>query len=81
MASSQITASLRNLPAFERLQPSTLRFPAAGRVRIGTLLPNSFPSLVVKAATVVAPKVFLVIAIVIFVNAFLFECFILRLTL
>ncbi|ESW26553.1 hypothetical protein PHAVU_003G128900 [Phaseolus vulgaris] len=56
MATSQITASLRNLPAFERLQPSTLRFPAAGRVRIGTLTPNSFPSLVVKAATVVAPK-------------------------
>ncbi|KAK7347896.1 hypothetical protein VNO80_22438 [Phaseolus coccineus] len=56
MATSQITASLRNLPAFQRFQPSTLQFPAVGRVRIGTLTPNSFPSLVVKAATVVAPK-------------------------
>ncbi|KAG5112679.1 hypothetical protein AAZX31_13G095300 [Glycine max] len=56
MATSQITSSLRNLPAFERFQPSTLRFPSAGHVRIGTLTQTSFPSFVVKAATVVAPK-------------------------
>ncbi|TKY54394.1 20 kDa chaperonin [Spatholobus suberectus] len=56
MATSQLTASLRNLPAFERFQPSPLRFRSAGHVRIGTLTQTSFPSLVVKAATVVAPK-------------------------
>ncbi|KAL2572020.1 hypothetical protein AAZX31_17G046000 [Glycine max] len=56
MATSQITASLRNLPAFERFQPSALRFSSAGHVRIGTLTQPSFPSFVVKAATVVAPK-------------------------
>ncbi|BAT76903.1 20 kDa chaperonin, chloroplastic-like [Vigna umbellata] len=56
MATSQVTASLRNLSTFERIQPSTLRFPSVGHVRIGTLRQNSFPSLVVKAATVVAPK-------------------------
>lgn len=56
MASSQLTASLRNLPAFERFQPSALRFPSVGHVRIGTLTQTSLPSFVVKAATVVAPK-------------------------
>ncbi|KAK7388276.1 hypothetical protein VNO78_23089 [Psophocarpus tetragonolobus] len=57
MTTSQLTASLRTLPAFERFQPSMLRFPSAGHVRIGTLTQTSFPSFVVKAAaTVVAPK-------------------------
>ncbi|XP_020227532.1 20 kDa chaperonin, chloroplastic isoform X2 [Cajanus cajan] len=56
MATSHLTASLRNLPAFERFQPSTHRFPFAGHVRIATPTRTSFPSFVVKAATVVAPK-------------------------
>ncbi|KAJ1418788.1 GroES-like superfamily [Sesbania bispinosa] len=56
MATSQLTASsisTRNLPSFEGFRPSALQFPS---VRIGTLTRRSFPSLVVKAATVVAPK-------------------------
>ena len=81
MATSQITASLRNLPAFERFQPSALRFSSAGHVRIGTLTQPSFPSFVVKAATVVAPKVFIVIVIVINAFGYMFHCFILRCTL
>ncbi|RDX81841.1 20 kDa chaperonin, chloroplastic [Mucuna pruriens] len=57
MATSQLSASLRNLPAFERFQPSALRFPSVRNVRIATLTQTSFPSLVVKAtATVLAPK-------------------------
>lgn len=68
MATSQVTASLRNLSTFERFQTSTLRFPSVGHVRIATLRQNSFPSLVVKAATVVAPKVFILVAMLLFVD-------------
>lgn len=69
MATSQVTASLRNLSTFERFQPkTTLRFHSVEHVRIGTLTQNSFPSLVVKAATVVAPKVFIVVAMLLIVD-------------
>ncbi|KAJ1439954.1 GroES-like superfamily [Sesbania bispinosa] len=56
MATSQLTASsisTRNLASFEGLRPSALHFPS---VRIGNPSRTSFRGLVVKAATVVAPK-------------------------
>ncbi|XP_057416915.1 20 kDa chaperonin, chloroplastic-like [Lotus japonicus] len=59
MATSQFTASsisARNLPSLEGLRPSALQFHHVGRVRIATPTQKWFPSLVVKAATVVAPK-------------------------
>ncbi|KAL2338808.1 hypothetical protein Fmac_013254 [Flemingia macrophylla] len=56
MATSQLTASLRNLPAFGRFQPSTHRFPSVGHVIIAPPTRTSFPSFAVKATTVVAPK-------------------------
>ncbi|KAK7363332.1 hypothetical protein VNO77_05471 [Canavalia gladiata] len=55
MATSQLTAS-RNFPTFKGFPPSALPFPSVGNVRIGALTQRSFPSLIVKAATVVAPK-------------------------
>jgi len=57
MASAQLTAiaSSVSTTSFERLRPSTFQM---GRVRIGNLPQRSFRGLVVKAATVVAPKVF-----------------------
>lgn len=56
MASTQLTAIASSVPttSFERLRPSTFQM---GRVRIGNLPQRSFRGLVVKAATVVAPKV------------------------
>ncbi|KAL4329180.1 hypothetical protein AHAS_Ahas13G0274300 [Arachis hypogaea] len=57
MATAQLTASSissRNVSSFEGLRPSAVQFPSV--VRIGTLTQRSFRGLVVKAATVVAPK-------------------------
>ncbi|KAL2932354.1 20 kDa chaperonin chloroplastic [Bienertia sinuspersici] len=58
MAAAQLTAatvSSRNLPTFEGLRPSTLKVAAFVPLRQG-LSQRSFRPLVVKAATVVAPK-------------------------
>ncbi|MED6169663.1 20 kDa chaperonin, chloroplastic [Stylosanthes scabra] len=57
MATAQLTASSissRNVSSFEGLRPSAVQFPSV--VRLGTLTQRSFRGLVVKAATVVAPK-------------------------
>jgi len=59
MATTQLTASsisTRNLSSFEGLRTSAIQFPR-NNARIGILSQRSFPSMVVKAATVVAPKV------------------------
>lgn len=60
MATTQLTASsisARNVASFEGLRPSAVQFPFVGHVRIANLTQRSFKGLVVKAATVVAPKV------------------------
>ena len=57
MASGQLTApsfSARLVPSFEGLKPSTARFASVGLLKAGQ---RSFRGLVVKAATVVVPKV------------------------
>lgn len=65
MATSQLTAasvtvSARNLASFEGLRPSTVKFSSFGTLKAGNFTHNrSFKGLVVKAATVVAPKVIL----------------------
>ncbi|XP_020205512.1 20 kDa chaperonin, chloroplastic [Cajanus cajan] len=58
MATAQLTAlaSSVSTPSFEALRPSLLHFPSARRVTIGNLSRKPFRPLVVKAATVVAPK-------------------------
>ncbi|KAK4266066.1 hypothetical protein QN277_027039 [Acacia crassicarpa] len=59
MATAQLTASsfsTMNLPSFEGLRPSVVQFSAVGHVRLAGLTKRSFRGLVVKAATVVAPK-------------------------
>lgn len=59
MATTQLTASsisTRNFSSFEGLRTSSIQFRSKN-VRIGTSTQRLFPSLVVKAATVVAPKV------------------------
>ncbi|XP_028782726.1 20 kDa chaperonin, chloroplastic [Neltuma alba] len=59
MATAQLTASsfsTVNLPSFEGLRPSMVQCSVARHVRIGGLTQKSFRGLVVKAATVVAPK-------------------------
>ncbi|XVF48852.1 hypothetical protein PTKIN_Ptkin03bG0221600 [Pterospermum kingtungense] len=61
MATSQLTApsvrvSARNLASFEGLRPSTVKFSSFGTLKVGSLTHRSFKGLVVKAATVVAPK-------------------------
>ncbi|KAF7837553.1 20 kDa chaperonin, chloroplastic [Senna tora] len=59
MVTAQLTASslsAMNLPSFEGLRPSTVQFSSVGHVRIGGLTPRSFRGMVIKAATVVAPK-------------------------
>ncbi|KAA0055752.1 hypothetical protein IC582_003159 [Cucumis melo] len=61
MAAAQFTGSLissRNLlPSFSGLRPSSVKFsPSANHVRVGGLANRSFTGLVVRAATVVAPK-------------------------
>ncbi|RWR95863.1 chaperonin, chloroplastic-like protein [Cinnamomum micranthum f. kanehirae] len=45
----------RKLPSFEGFRPSTVRVPSVGLCSVG-LNQRCFPGLVVKAATVVAPK-------------------------
>ncbi|TKY72899.1 20 kDa chaperonin [Spatholobus suberectus] len=58
MASAQLTATASSIStaSFGGLRPSAVRFPCVGRVRIDNLSQRSFRGLVVKAATVVAPK-------------------------
>uniref|UniRef100_A0A5B7A4S9 20 kDa chaperonin, chloroplastic n=1 Tax=Davidia involucrata TaxID=16924 RepID=A0A5B7A4S9_DAVIN len=59
MATAQLTASsfcARSLPSFEGLRPSTVRVSSVAPLRQGGLTLRSFRGLVVKAATVVAPK-------------------------
>ncbi|KAG8487590.1 hypothetical protein CXB51_018790 [Gossypium anomalum] len=62
MATSQLTASsmtvsVRNLASFEGLRPSSIvKFSSFGSLKPGSLTQRSFKGLVVKAATVVAPK-------------------------
>lgn len=58
MATTQLTASSissRNLSSFEGLRTSAIQFPR-NNARIAIPTQRSFPSMVVKAATVVAPK-------------------------
>lgn len=62
MATAQLTASsisTRNLPSFPGLRPSIVKVgTSVGHCRVGSVLSQrSFRGLVVKAATVVAPKV------------------------
>ena len=59
MASAQLTASsisARSFASFEGLRGSPVKL-AAGRVKLAGVTQRSFRGLVVKAATVVAPKV------------------------
>ncbi|GKV24698.1 hypothetical protein SLEP1_g34281 [Rubroshorea leprosula] len=61
MATSQLTASsvtvpARNFVSFDGVRPLAVKFASFGTVRPGTLCQRSFKGLVVKAATVVAPK-------------------------
>ncbi|KAF8027938.1 hypothetical protein BT93_E0768 [Corymbia citriodora subsp. variegata] len=59
MASGQLTAptfSARLVPSFEGLRPSTVKFASVGPFNAGSLAQRSFRGLVVRAATVVAPK-------------------------
>jgi len=58
MASAQLTAIASSIStaSFEGLRPSAVQFASTGRIRIGNLSQRSFRGLVVKAATVVAPK-------------------------
>jgi len=61
MASSQLTASsisTRSVASFEGLRPSSVQFHSARHVRIGNPARRSFKALIVKATTVVAPKVY-----------------------
>lgn len=67
MASAQLTASsisARTLPSFEGLRPSAAKFASVGQVKLAGINHRSFRGLVVKAATVVAPKVILALIIV-----------------
>ncbi len=56
LTASSFTASARSLTSFEGLRPSFVRLSSYGTVKPGTLRQRSFSGLVVKAATVVAPK-------------------------
>ncbi|KAK3438641.1 hypothetical protein EUGRSUZ_C03295 [Eucalyptus grandis] len=59
MASGQLTApafSARLVPSFDGLKPSTVKFAFVGPFKGGSLAQRSFRGLVVRAATVVAPK-------------------------
>ncbi|KAF8016465.1 hypothetical protein BT93_H1857 [Corymbia citriodora subsp. variegata] len=59
MASGQLTAptfSARLVPSFEGLKLSMLKFASVGPFKAGSLAQRSFRGLVVRAATVVAPK-------------------------
>lgn len=59
MASGQLTApafSARLVPSFDGLKPSTVKFAFVGPFKGGSLAQRSFRGLIVRAATVVAPK-------------------------
>ncbi|XP_022961221.1 20 kDa chaperonin, chloroplastic-like [Cucurbita moschata] len=60
MATAQLAGSLisaRNLPSFSGLRPSAVKFsPSVAHVRVGGRSKRSYTGLVVRAATVVAPK-------------------------
>ncbi|KAL4303496.1 hypothetical protein GQ457_10G001370 [Hibiscus cannabinus] len=61
MATSQLSASsmavsVRNLASFEGLRPSIVKFSSFGTLKPGALSQRSFRGLVVKSASVVAPK-------------------------
>lgn len=59
MATTHLTASsisASSLRSFEGLRPSTVKISSVGALRPGSLAQRSFRGLVVKAATVVAPK-------------------------
>ncbi|KAK8553388.1 hypothetical protein V6N13_062195 [Hibiscus sabdariffa] len=56
LTASSVTASARNLASFQGLRPSAVKFVSFGTLKAGTLSHRSFKGLVVKAATVVAPK-------------------------
>lgn len=61
MATIQLTVpsiSARNLPSFEGLKPSMVKLASLGPPKSGYVTQRSFRGLVVKAATVVAPKVY-----------------------
>lgn len=63
MAAAQLTAtsvSSRGLPTFEGLRPSAIKIAAFAPLKQG-LSQRCFRPLVVKAATVVAPKVLLLV--------------------
>lgn len=57
LTASSISVSVRSLASFEGLRPSTVKFASFGTLKAGGAPQRSFRGLVVKAATVVAPKV------------------------
>ena len=61
MAAAQLTGSLisaKNLPSFNGLRPSAVKFsPSIAHMIVGGRANRSYTGLVVRAATVVAPKV------------------------
>ncbi|KAH1056955.1 hypothetical protein J1N35_035020 [Gossypium stocksii] len=56
LTASSVTASTRNLASLQGLRLSTVKFSSFGTLKPGALTSRSFKALVVKAATVVAPK-------------------------
>ncbi|TYJ29706.1 hypothetical protein E1A91_A06G085600v1 [Gossypium mustelinum] len=56
LTASPVTASARNLASLQGLKLSTIKFSSIGTLKPGALTSRSFKGLVVKAATVVAPK-------------------------
>ncbi|KAF5743029.1 20 kDa chaperonin chloroplastic [Tripterygium wilfordii] len=56
LTGSSISVSARNLTSFEGLRPATAKFASFGALKAGALSQRSLRGLVVKAATVVAPK-------------------------
>ncbi|OAY54046.1 20 kDa chaperonin, chloroplastic [Manihot esculenta] len=56
LTASSISVSVRSLASFEGLRPSTVKFASFGTLKAGGAPQRSFRGLVVKAATVVAPK-------------------------
>nr|AWW15211.1 20 kDa chaperonin [Manihot esculenta] len=56
LTASSISVSVRSLASFEGLRPSTVKFASFGTLKAGSAPQRSFRGLVVKAATVVAPK-------------------------
>lgn len=68
LSASSVTVSARSVASFEGLRPQTVKFASVGTLKAGALNQRSFRSLVVKAATVVAPKVN--IALLFYLNSF-----------